>query len=144
MSFRDFLVDLLRTYLQKTRRRAELQSLYLRLKREASKSTRGQAVPPRNETDPLLVMQLIDEYRLGASTYQLAARHGLRRNTVRDVLRRSGVEIREGNQASLSPEQKREIRERAAAGEPRKRLTRDYGVSDSTIRRAIRDRAGSA
>jgi DNA-binding GntR family transcriptional regulator len=48
------------------------------------------------------------------------------------------VEIREGNMAALSPTQKQEIREKAAAGVSRRKLMQEYGVSESTIRRAIR------
>lgn len=131
-------VGLLQSYGKTARKTRELLSLLIRLEGEAAGSNREPTKRTSNEVEPDLTQLIIDQYRLGASTYQLATWHDLRRNTVRDLLRRNGVEIREGNTAALTDEQKAEIRRRAAAGEPRKRLMRDFGVSESTIRRALR------
>lgn len=80
---------------------------------------------------------LVEQYTAGASSYHLAAAHELRRNTVRNVLRRNGVELREGNVRALSDEQKGEIRDRRSAGETLAALAERFGASVTTIKRAL-------
>jgi transposase-like protein len=43
---------------------------------------------------PDLVAQLVDAYRAGASTRDLAMRHGVAKSSVNQVLRRQGIKLR--------------------------------------------------
>ncbi len=82
---------------------------------------------------------IIREYRRGASTYELATWHHVRRNTVRDVLRRNGVQIAANNVPKLSPEQKDAIHLKRAGGATMRMLCGEFEVSESTIKRALRE-----
>ncbi|GAA4173879.1 hypothetical protein [Gryllotalpicola koreensis] len=64
-----------------------------------------------------MAKKIFEQYLAGASGYQLAKAYGLRRNTVRDVLRRNGIELREGNARRLTDQQKQQIRARRVGGE---------------------------
>lgn len=82
---------------------------------------------------------IIDDYAAGASTHELANRCNVRRNTVRDTLRRAGFDLTvKAKRAALSEEQKAEARRLFASGATRRELMEMYGVSESTIRRALR------
>jgi len=82
---------------------------------------------------------LIEDYEAGTSTYELAERHNVRRNTVRDTLRRAGFDLTvKAKRAALSDEQKTEARRLFDGGSTRRELMEMYGVSESTIRRALR------
>ena len=62
----------------------------------------------------------------------------MRRNTVRDALRRAGFDLTvKAKRAALSEEQKAEARRLFASGTTRRELTEMYGVSKSTIRRVL-------
>ena len=88
-----------------------------------------------------VVKLLIEDYEAGASTYELAKRYNVRRNTVRDTLRRAGFDLTvKAMRAALSEEQKAEARRLFASGATRRELMEMYGVSESTIRRALRRR----
>jgi hypothetical protein len=131
------LVGLIRRYCKKERRTAQLISLLDRLRRNADSSARRTALPRDWSLAPDIVEKIIAEYRSGASRYQIAARHEIRRNTVRDVLKRSGFHLGVGREARLTAEQKMEIRARRAAGEGPTALAKAYGVSTPTIKRAL-------
>ncbi|MFQ6485146.1 helix-turn-helix domain-containing protein [Brachybacterium epidermidis] len=65
----------------------------------------------------------------------------MRRNTVRDTLRRAGFDLNtKAKRAVLSEEQKAEARRLFANGTTRRKLMEMYGVSESTIRRVLRRR----
>ncbi|MBD3758170.1 MULTISPECIES: hypothetical protein [Microbacterium] len=84
---------------------------------------------------------IIDDYAAGASTHELANRYNVRRNTVRDTLRRAGFDLTaKSKRAALSEEQKAEARRLFAGGATRRELIEMYGVSESTIRRVLRPR----
>lgn len=84
---------------------------------------------------------IIDDYEAGASTYELAKRYNVRRNTVRDTLRRAGFDLTaKSKRATLSEEQTAEARCLFASGATRRELMEMYGVSESTIRRVLRPR----
>ncbi len=79
------------------------------------------------------------EYRAGASTHALAERYSVRRATVRDVLRREGIDPAErAHRSKFTPELKVELCERFAAGATRPELAILYDVSESTIKRMLR------
>lgn len=84
---------------------------------------------------------MIEDYEAGASTYALADRYKVRRNTVRDTLRRAGFDLsNRANRAVLSERQKVEAGQLFAAGATRCELSARYGVSESTIKRAVSQR----
>ncbi|ANG85495.1 hypothetical protein [Microbacterium aurantiacum] len=79
---------------------------------------------------------IIDDYQAGASTYELAERYNVRRNTIRDVLKRNHVPITGAKVKLLTDEDKVEIRRRRQDGATVIELAAEYAVSGSTIRRA--------
>ena len=87
---------------------------------------------------------MIRECRRGASTYQLAIWHKVRRNTVRDILRRNGVQIAENNVPKLSTEQKEAIRAMRADGTTMRTLCAEFEVSESTIKRALKSQQAAS
>jgi DNA-directed RNA polymerase specialized sigma24 family protein len=131
------LVGLIRSYCKKQRKTAELVALLARLQKTAGERARATSLPRQHEVSDDVARKLVEQYAAGTSSYQLAKAHGLRRNTVRNVLRRNGIELREGNVRALSDEQKTEIRQRRSAGETLAVLAADFGVSVTTIKRAL-------
>lgn len=131
---------MLRNYCQQARRTAELADL-LATARESTREINDRPLPRQNTLHRSVVKLLIEDYEAGASTYELAERYNVRRNTVRDTLRRAGFDLTvKANRAALSEEQKDEARRLFANGTTRRDLMEMYGVSESTIRRALRCR----
>lgn len=96
-------------------------------------------LPQRNTLHRSVIRLLIEDYEAGASTYELAERYNVRRNTVRDTLRRAGFGLTiKAKRAALSEGQKAEARRLFDSGTTRRELMELYGVSESTIRRALR------
>lgn len=96
-------------------------------------------LPRQNTLHRSVVKLLIEDYEAGASTYELAERYNVRRNTVRDTLRRAGFDLTvKANRAALSEEQKAEAKRLFDSGSTRRDLMEMYEVSESTIRRALR------
>jgi len=58
------------------------------------------------------VKLIIEDYQVGASTYELAERYNVRRNTIRDVLNRNHIPITGAKVKLLTEEDKDEIRMR--------------------------------
>lgn len=86
-----------------------------------------------------MVALLVQDFTSGASTYELAKRYNLQRNTVRTVLRRAGLDTgARGRPPMLTAADKAEIRTKHADGTTQRNLAVTYGVSVSTIRRALR------
>lgn len=129
---------MLRSYCQQGRRTSELADLLA----AALGSTRrpdDRPLPQQNTLHRSVVKLLIEDYEAGTSTYELAERYNVRRNTVRDTLRRVGFDLTvKANRAALSEEQKAEARRLFDSGSTRRELMEMYGVSESTIRRALR------
>lgn len=137
LSFRDFLVGLLRNYCQQARKTAELAEL-LATARKSTREINDRPLPQQNTLHRSVVKLLIEDYEAGSSTYELAERYNVRRNTVRDTLRRAGFDLTvKAKRAALSEEQKAEARRLFASGTTRRELTEMYGVSKSTIRRVL-------
>ena len=137
-SHQGFSVGLLRNYCQQGRRTAELAEL-LATARGSTREADDRPLPQQNALHRSVVRLIIDDYEAGASTYELAKRYNVRRNTVRDTLRRAGFDLTaKSKRAALSEEQKAEARRLFASGATRRELMEMYGVSESTIRRALR------
>src|SRR5690625_4848645 len=134
-------VGLLRNYCQQARKTAELAEL-LATARDSTRAPDDRPLPQQNTLHRSVVKLLIEDYEAGASTYELAERYNVRRNTVRDTLRRAGFDLTiKAKRAALSAEQKAEARRLFASGTTRRELMEMYGVSESTIRRVLRRRA---
>ena len=134
------VVGLLRNYCQQARRTAELAEL-LATARESTRSPGDRPLPQQHTLHRSVVKLLIEDYEAGASTYEFAKRYNVRRNTVRDTLRRAGFDLTaKSKRAALSEEQKVEARRLFASGATRRELMEMYGVSESTIRRVLRPR----
>ncbi len=81
---------------------------------------------------------MIEDYEAGTSTYELAERYKVRRNTVRDTLRRAGFDVSgRANRPIMNEQQKAEARQLFKAGATRRELMARFGVSESTIKRAV-------
>lgn len=133
-------VGVLRNYCQQARRTAELADL-LATTHKSTRETNDRPLPRQNTLHRSVVKLLIEDYEAGASTYELAERYNVRRNTVRDALRRAGFDLTiKAKRAALSEEQKAEARRLFEGGSTRRELMEMYGVSESTIRRALRRR----
>lgn len=133
-----FYVGLLRNYCQQARKTAELAEL-LATARDSTRAPDDRPLPQQNALHRSVVKLLIEDYEAGASTYELAERYNVRRNTVRDTLRRAGFDLTiKAKRAALSEEQKAEARRLFEDGSTRRELMELYGVSESTIRRALR------
>jgi DNA-binding CsgD family transcriptional regulator len=130
-------VGVLRLYCKQGRRATNLFKLIEQLRRNANKPARECALPREWSLSVEAVDAILTDYKLGRSTYQIAAKLNVRRNTVRDVLRRNGFQLGVGKEARLTPEQKEEIRLRRAAGEGPTALAKAFGVSVPTIKRAL-------
>lgn len=132
------VVGLLRNYCQQGRRTAELAEL-LATARASTRQVNDRPLPQQNTLHRSVIKLLIEDYEAGASTYELAKRYNVRRNTVRDTLRRAGFDpAGKAKRAALSEEQKAEARRLFAGGSTRRELMEMYGVSESTIRRILR------
>lgn len=84
---------------------------------------------------------MIEDYEAGTSTYELAERYKVRRNTVRDTLRRAGFDVGgRANRPIMNEQQKAEARQLFKAGAARRELMGQFDASESTIRRALRIR----
>lgn len=131
-------VGLLRNYCQQARKATGLAEL-LAAARDSTREPADRPLPQQNTLHRSVVKLLIEDYEAGASTYELAKRYNVRRNTVRDTLRRAGLDLTvKAKRAALSEEQKAEARRLFASGATRRELMEMYGVSESTIRRVLR------
>jgi lambda repressor-like predicted transcriptional regulator len=88
----------------------------------------------RPSTD--LVARLVAEYEGGATTYDLATRHGLHRNTITAHLRRVGVTIR---MDGMTPEQIQQAADLYAEGWSLARVGRAVGADAETVRKRLRE-----
>jgi DNA invertase Pin-like site-specific DNA recombinase len=96
-------------------------------------------VPRQNTLSRAIVERIVTDYEAGASTHALAERYSVRRATVRDVLRREGIDpSARSHRSKFTPELTAELRQRYDAGATRRELAVLYGVSKSTIGRMLR------
>lgn len=75
------------------------------------------------------------QYGTGASTYKLAERWGINRDTVTLALKKAGVEVRERGQ--LTPLQLQEARRLQAEGWSLNRLGRRFGLDPKTMKKRL-------
>jgi len=84
------------------------------------------------------VSALLDAYQAGDSTYQLAERFGVRRQTVAATLRRAGVATRGLERVELTDEQRAEARRLWAEGVSYHQIGIGLGVSERVVSRTLR------
>ncbi len=109
-------------------------------KAEAS-SRAAQSPAPKRAAARLSIKQnesLVAEYAAGASTYELAERYGVRRDTVTARLKRAGVEVRPGAAVALDEAAERRVATLYRDGLSMRSIARQLGVSDNTILKALR------
>lgn len=100
------VVELLRNYCQQGRKPAKLTDP-LATARESTREVNDRPLPQHNALHRSVVELLIEDYEAGASTHELAKRYNVRRNTVRDTLRRAGFDPADkGKRAAFSDEQR--------------------------------------
>lgn len=124
-------------YCQQARRTAELTHL-LATARASTRKPGDRPLPQRNGLHRSVVKLMIASYEAGTSTYELAERFDVRRNTVRDTLRRAGFDVSgRANRSIMNDEQKAEAGQLFASGATRRELSARYGLSEATIKRAV-------
>lgn len=134
------MVGVLHVYAQIARRFVDLQRLLEEARSETTERPPTAAIQRQALPRATAIEALVQRYSAGESTYRLAEAFGIRRNTVRDVLRREGLPITGAKLQSLTDEEKENIRTQFAAGSTRRKLAAEYAVSESTIRRALKPR----
>lgn len=128
---------MLRNYCQQARRTAELAEL-LATARGSTREADDRPLPQQNALHRSVVRLIIDDYEAGASTYELAKRYNVRRNTVRDTLRRAGFDLTaKSKRAALSEEQKAEARRLFASGATRRELIDSVGLIGHRLSAAV-------
>src|SRR5699024_2453183 len=131
-------LGLLRNYCQQARKTAELADL-LAAARASTREPDDHPLPRQNALHRSVVKLLIEDYEAGASTYELAERYNVRRNTVRDTLRRAGFDLSRQGEACSS---QRGAEDR---GEASVRLRFDPSRADEDVRsERVHDQASAA
>ena len=96
------------------------------------------AYPLANSLRPDIAMAIVADYAAGASTYELANKYEIRRNTARDLLRKAGIDTAsKAKSRALGEPEIAELRRLWRDGLSRKHLAEVFNVSESTIHRAI-------
>ena len=83
------------------------------------------------------VAELVERYRSGRSTYDLAQQFGTDRHTVARHLRRAGIGLRP--QRKMTPELIDRAARLYASGSSLAGIGREFGVSPTTIGKALRN-----
>lgn len=120
------IVGVLRNYCNNPRRTAELREL-LTSARVFKRPVDTRPLPQPNALHRSVVKLIIDDYQARASTYELAERYRVRRNTIRDVLKRNHVPITGAKVKLLTEEDKVEIRRRRKDGVTVMELAVEHG-----------------
>jgi DNA invertase Pin-like site-specific DNA recombinase len=132
------LVGMLGVYGQQERRAVELAEVLDSARQSLGSRALEDDLPKQNALHRSVVKLIIADFENGASTYEIASRYQVRRNTVRDTLRKAGLDSSENSsRLALTPMQEEEIRERYARGFSRRELAELFGVSLSPIRRVL-------
>jgi DNA invertase Pin-like site-specific DNA recombinase len=129
---------MLGVYGQQTRHGAELAELLDSARRSLGSRAVSSVVSKQNALHRSVVKLIIEDFLSGASTYEIAARYQVRRNTVRNTLRKAGLDSgANSSRRALTPVQEEEVRERYAKGYSHRELAEMFGVSLSPIRRVL-------
>ncbi|HZK06122.1 MAG TPA: hypothetical protein VFC82_09820 [Actinomycetaceae bacterium] len=100
------VVGFLRTYGKQARRTAEVAAL-MTLAQVSTREPDERRVPEQSPLHRSVVRLIVDDYQAGSSLYELAERYNVRRNTVKDTLRRAGFDTSaKAHRAALSDKHK--------------------------------------
>lgn len=80
---------------------------------------------------------IVSEYQAGATVYELAAQYALNRNSIANVLKRNGVQLRGQGLASEQIDQAAYL---YAAGQSLARIGERFGVDVRTVQRRLIER----
>ena len=83
---------MLRNYCQQARKTADLVGL-LTAARASRREPDEEPLPQQNSLHRSVVKLIIEDYQAGASTYELAERYNVRRNTIGDTIRREALDV---------------------------------------------------
>jgi DNA-directed RNA polymerase specialized sigma24 family protein len=86
--------------------------------------------------NPDQVERLVERYKAGATTYQLAEEFGCNRNTVSDHLKRAGVKLR---RSGLPPEEVERAIELYESGFSLESVGERFGVTGDTVAARLRE-----
>jgi transposase len=129
---------MLGVYGQQELRAAELVEILDFARQSLGSRALERALPKQNVLHRSVVKLIIDDFENGASTYEIAARYQVRRNTIQDTPRGAGIDSNaNSSRLALTAVQEQEIRERDAKGFSRRELAEMFGVSLSPIRRVL-------
>jgi hypothetical protein len=92
---------------------------------------------PQQRVTASLLSDLIAGYEAGETTYQLARKYGINRNTVAAHLRSAGVTIR---MDGMTPEQIEQAVEYYKTGWPLAQVGRELGADAETVRKRLHER----
>jgi lambda repressor-like predicted transcriptional regulator len=136
------MVGVLRSYCNHNLATRQLNELIESVRDSTPTDRSGRRIPSKANPKLALdqVKDLIAFYQQGDSLLQLSRRFGIHRGTAKEHLRRAGIEIRPGNVARLSDEDKNEIARLYEAGLSIHRLALRFGVTDNPVHNALRER----
>jgi len=136
------LVRVLRTYCNSKLATRQVNELIEEARASTASDRSGRRIP--NKANPKLtsdhVKRPVAMYEQGDSLLQLSRWFGIHRGTVKDHLRRAGVEIRPGNLAKLSDEDKNELARLYEAGLSIHKLALRFDVTDNPVHNALKER----
>ena len=136
------LVGVLRTYCNSQLATRQLNDLLVAAQKSTRQPREQQQRPAK--ANPKLakeaVAELVLAYRSGASVNQLATTFGIHRSTVKDHLRRAGVEIRPGQPPKLTEIMKDEVVELYKSGLSIRKIAVRFGVTDNPVHHALKER----
>lgn len=136
------MVGVLRSYCNSKLATRQVNELIEKARASSPSDRSGHRIPSKANPKLALdqVKQLIGLYEQGDSLLQLSRRFGIHRGTVKDHLRRAGIEIRPGNLAKLNEEDKDEIARLYEAGLSIHKLALRFGVTDNPVHNALKER----
>ena len=135
------MVGLLRTYSNRDLATRQLNDLIDKARSIPTVRSTTRIIPGKvRKISRTQIDELTSLYQQGQSLPRLATHFGIHRGTVKDHLRRAGVEIRPGNKAKLSETDKDEVVRLYVNGLSIHKIAVRVGVTDNPIHNALRER----
>lgn len=134
------VVGILRTYSNSEYATRQVNDLLARIGQLSGRKKVKVVTPPRSKKlTAKQVYALCSLYKEGSSTYALARQFGIRRDQVSIVLKRASVAVDPGPLAKLSDSDRVKIVELSRSGLSLRKIGSQFGVSDNTVLKAIRE-----
>lgn len=136
------MVGILRTYCNSNSATRQLNDLIDKARTSTPTARPNRRVPKKAapQLAPNQVEQLIALYSQGDSIYQLARRFSIHRGTVKDRLRRAGIEIRPGAQPKLNEADKDKITKLYESGLSIHKIALQFDITDNPVHNALKER----